>query len=121
LRSSGDPVLFINNPEGVPANVRRRMLDGLAQMNQVTYKKLGDPETQTRIAQYEMAYRMQSSVPELTNLSEEPAKVWEMYGPDDLLTGQADRNRLRTGPSPSLFQPVDGWRRNQRRCGARRD
>jgi len=82
LRSSGDPVLFINNPEGVPANVRRRMLDGLAQMNQVTYKKLGDPETQTRIAQYEMAYRMQSSVPELTNLSEEPAKVWEMYGPD---------------------------------------
>ncbi len=82
LRSSGDPVLFINNPEGMPANVRRRMLDGLAQMNQVTYKKLGDPETQTRIAQYEMAYRMQSSVPELTNLSEEPAKVWEMYGPD---------------------------------------
>src|SRR3954451_6369737 len=61
LRSSGDPVLFINNPEGVPANVRRRMLDGLAQMNQVTYKKLADPETQTRIAQYEMAYRMPSS------------------------------------------------------------
>src|ERR1051325_1044778 len=57
LRSSGDPVLFINNPEGVPANVRRRMLDGLAQMNQIGYEKIGDPETKTRIAAYDMEFR----------------------------------------------------------------
>ena len=82
LRSSGEPVLFINNPDGLPANVRRRMLDGLASMNQVTYQKLADAETQTRMAQYEMAFRMQSSVPELTSTSEEPASTWEMYGED---------------------------------------
>jgi uncharacterized protein (DUF1501 family) len=80
LRSSGEPVLFINNPDGVPANMRRRMLDGLAEMNQITYRKLADPETQTRISQYEMAFRMQSSVPELISTSEEPASTWEMYG-----------------------------------------
>jgi len=82
LRSSGDPVLFINNPDGVPATVRRSMLDGLSEMNQLTYDKLGDPETKTRIAQYEMAFRMQASVPELTDLSKEPASTWQLYGPD---------------------------------------
>ena len=82
LRSSGDPVLFINNPDGVSTEVRRAMLDGLAEMNQLEYDKLGDPETKTRIAQYEMAFRMQSSVPELTDLSKEPASTWEMYGDD---------------------------------------
>jgi uncharacterized protein (DUF1501 family) len=82
LRSSGDPVLFINNPDGLPSNVRRRMLDLLGNMNQMTYGKLADPETRTRIAQYEMAFRMQSSVPELTSTSEEPASTWEMYGED---------------------------------------
>jgi uncharacterized protein (DUF1501 family) len=80
LRSAGDPVLFINNPDGVPAPVRRQMLDGLAAMNQLTYQQLGDPETKTRIAQYEMAYRMQSSVPELTDTREEPASTWQLYG-----------------------------------------
>ena len=82
LRSSGDPVLFLNNPEGVTAGVRRQMLDGLAEMNQINFQKMGDPETTTRIAQYEMAYRMQSSVPELTDLREEPASTWKMYGDD---------------------------------------
>lgn len=82
LRSSGDPVLFISNPEGLPAGVRRRMLDSLASLNQITYDKLADAETQTRIAQYEMAFRMQSSVPELTSVAEEPASTWEMYGED---------------------------------------
>jgi hypothetical protein len=82
LRSAGDPVLYLNNPEGVTAPVRRKMLDGLAEMNQLTYDKLGDPETKTRIAQYEMAFRMQSSVPELTDVSEEPASTWKMYGED---------------------------------------
>jgi uncharacterized protein (DUF1501 family) len=80
LRSSGDPVLFINNPEGLPVGVRRRMLDLLGSMNEMTYGKLADPETRTRIAQYEMAFRMQSSVPELTNTAEEPPSTWQMYG-----------------------------------------
>ncbi|HVW85362.1 MAG TPA: DUF1501 domain-containing protein [Bryobacteraceae bacterium] len=82
LRSSGDPVLFINNPDGVSTDVRRAMLDGLAGMNEITYSKLADPETKTRIAQYEMAFRMQASVPELTDTSKEPASTWEMYGED---------------------------------------
>jgi hypothetical protein len=82
LRSAGDPVLFINNPDGVPAGVRRTMLDGLSEMNQLTYDKLGDPETKTRIAQYEMAFRMQTSVPDLTELTKEPASTWEAYGED---------------------------------------
>ncbi len=82
LRSSGDAVLFINNPNGVPTAVRRQMLDGLAEMNNLTFQKLGDEETKTRISQYEMAFRMQSSVPDLTDLSKEPDSVWEAYGPD---------------------------------------
>lgn len=82
LRSAGDPVLFINNPDGVPVSVRRRMLDGLNEMNQLTFQKLGDPETKTRIAQYEMAFRMQASVPELTDTSKEPESTWTMYGDD---------------------------------------
>jgi len=80
LRSSGDPVLYINNPDGVPATVRRRMLDGLSELNELQHAKLGDPETRTRIAQYEMAFRMQSSVPDLTDLSKEPESTFEMYG-----------------------------------------
>ena len=82
LRSSGDPVLFINNPDGVPTNVRRQMLDTLGEMNNLTYQKLGDPETKTRMAQYEMAFRMQSSVPDLTDLSKEPDSTWQAYGED---------------------------------------
>jgi uncharacterized protein (DUF1501 family) len=82
LRSSGDPVLFLNNPDGVPAEVRRKMLDSLAEMNHLQFEKLGDPETRTRIAQYEMAFRMQTSAPELTDLSKEPESVWKAYGED---------------------------------------
>src|SRR5258708_9462446 len=82
LRSGPDPVLFINNPDGVPSQVRRQMLDSLGEMNQLGFQKLGDPETKTRIAQYEMAFRMQASVPELTDVSKEPASTWEMYGED---------------------------------------
>jgi len=87
LRSSGDPVLFLNNPDGVPTEVRRRMLDSLAQMNQIEYERLGDPETRTRIAQYEMAFRMQSSAPELTDLSKEPDSVFATYGEDSRTPG----------------------------------
>ena len=80
FRSSGDPILFINNPSGVPSNVRRTTLDGLNRLNQLNFDQVGDPEIQTRIAQYELAYRMQSSVPELTDLASEPASTYELYG-----------------------------------------
>src|SRR5687768_15037426 len=82
LRSGAEPVLFINNPDGVSPVVRRRMLDGVSELNRLQHGSIGDPETLTRIAQYEMAYRMQTSVPELTDLSAEPAGVYELYGED---------------------------------------
>ncbi|GIW87758.1 MAG: sulfatase [Isosphaeraceae bacterium] len=82
FRTSGDPILFIQNPPGVSASVRRRMLDGLSALNELTFAELGDPETRTRIEQYELAYRMQTSVPELTDLSDEPASTETLYGPD---------------------------------------
>jgi uncharacterized protein (DUF1501 family) len=94
LRSSGDPVLFINNPEGVPMNVRRGMLDALGKMNELTFQKLGDPETKTRIAQYEMAFRMQSSVPDLTDLSKEPESTWKLYGDDAKTPGSFAQSTL---------------------------
>ena len=80
LRSNGDPVLYLSNPQGISGKMRRRMLDELAQMNQSRYDEVGDPEIQSRIAQYEMAYRMQTSVPELTDISDESEKTLEMYG-----------------------------------------
>jgi hypothetical protein len=80
LRSSGDPVLYVNNPQGVPPVMRRRMLDALSQMNQIEHEKIGDPDTLVRIAQYEMAFRMQTSVPELTDLSKEPESTCQLYG-----------------------------------------
>jgi len=82
LRSVGDPVLYIQNPDGVSTGTRRTMLDALGRLNQRGFEQMGDPEIQTRIAQYEMAFRMQSSVPELVDLSTEPESVLEMYGPD---------------------------------------
>jgi hypothetical protein len=80
FRSKGDPILYINNPPGVSAPVRRKMLDGLAKLNAMNYRQLGDPETQTRIQQYEMAFRMQASVPELTDLAKEPPATFQLYG-----------------------------------------
>jgi hypothetical protein len=82
FRSAGDPILYINNPDGVPSEIRRKTLDGLNKLNELTYQQLGDPETRTRIQQYEMAYRMQTSVPELTDLSKETQQTLDMYGPD---------------------------------------
>src|SRR6266496_858834 len=82
FRGQGDPVLYLSNPPGVRAGTRRRMLDGLAKLNEKRYQTFADPEISTRIAQYEMAYRMQSSVPELTDISKEPERLLEMYGPD---------------------------------------
>ena len=82
LRSAGDPVLYVKNPPGVLSGDRRAMLDALGQLNQKTFERFGDPETQTRIAQYEMAFRMQTSVPELTDLGKESKATLEMYGPN---------------------------------------
>ena len=83
FRSGDDPVLYLSNPPGVDAAARREMLDGVGQLNQLASNAIQDPEIQTRIAQYEMAYRMQSSVPELTDLTSESKETLEMYGIDD--------------------------------------
>jgi len=80
LRSQGDPVLYLSDPKGVDRSVRREMLDGLAKLNQRHFDEVGDPETNARIAQYEMAFRMQVSVPELTDLSSEPKSTFDLYG-----------------------------------------
>ncbi len=80
FRSAGDPILYINNPAGVTADVRRKTLDGLKSLNEMNYKLVGDPETHTRIQQYELAFRMQASVPELTNTAAEPASTYNLYG-----------------------------------------
>ena len=82
LRSAGDPVLYLSNPPGVDGATRRKMLDGLAELNRKKYDQVGDPEIASRIAQYEMAFRMQTSVPELVDVSTEPKNVLDLYGPD---------------------------------------
>ncbi len=82
FHNGADPVLFLSNPPGISKEVRRKFLDDLAEMNQLNAKEYGDPEIQARIAQYEMAYRMQTSVPELTDLSKESETAIESYGPD---------------------------------------
>jgi hypothetical protein len=82
FRGAGDPVLYLSNPAGMDRSVRRLMLDSLAEMNQRTHERLGDPEVNTRTAQYEMAFKMQSSVPELADISDEPQSVLDLYGPD---------------------------------------
>jgi hypothetical protein len=81
FRSQGDPVLFLSNPPGVDGGTRRRILDDLAALNREKLGDVGDPEIETRIAQYEMAFRMQTSVPGLTDVSNEPDDVLDLYGP----------------------------------------
>jgi hypothetical protein len=83
FRSGLDPVLYLSDPDGIDRDTRRRMLDGVAELNQLAAKSVGDPEINTRIAQYEMAFRMQAAVPELTDLSKESKQTIEMYGIDD--------------------------------------
>ncbi|MBM3845045.1 MAG: DUF1501 domain-containing protein [Verrucomicrobia bacterium] len=82
FRGVGDPVLYLSNPPGVDSTSRRQMLDGLAKLNKKHFEAFADPEINTRIAQYEMAYRMQTSVPELTDLSKESESTLDLYGPD---------------------------------------
>jgi uncharacterized protein (DUF1501 family) len=94
FRASGDPVLFLANADGIDQQTRRTMLDSLAELNHITEQEYGDPEISARISQYEMAYRMQSSVPELTDLSKEPASTFELYGPDSRKPGTYAANCL---------------------------
>ncbi len=94
LRSSGDPVLYLSDPPGIDRNLRRNMLDGIAKLNANQFKETGDPEIATRIAQYEMAFRMQSSVPKLTDLSTESNKTFQLYGEESKRTGSFASNCL---------------------------
>ncbi|QEG40064.1 DUF1501 domain-containing protein [Roseimaritima ulvae] len=94
FQAAGDPVLFLSNPPGVDGHVRRRMLDSLAKLNGKHFAEIGDPEIQTTIAQQEMAFRMQSSVPELTDIAGESKETLEMYGPDVHKAGSYARNCL---------------------------
>ena len=82
FRGSGDPVLYLSNPDGLDRETRRGLLDDLAALNELRFKEAGDPEIQTRIAQYELAFRMQASVPDLTDFSKEPKHILDLYGPD---------------------------------------
>ena len=94
LQTAGDPVLFLSNPDGVDTPVRRRMLDGLGRLNRKHFAEIGDPEIQTTIAQQELAFRMQASVPELTDVSGESEQVMDLYGPEVHKSGSFARNCL---------------------------
>jgi hypothetical protein len=94
FQTSGDPVLFLSNPRGIDAPVRRRMLDTLGQLNRKQFAEIGDPEIQTTIAQQELAFRMQVSVPELTDISGESKQVMDLYGPEVHKNGSFARNCL---------------------------
>ncbi|MGI9430179.1 MAG: DUF1501 domain-containing protein [Bythopirellula sp.] len=94
LRSAADPVLYLNDPAGLPREMRREMLDELAELNQSSLERKGDQEIQSRIAQYEMAYRMQMSVPALTDISDEPEHILDLYGPEVRKPGSYAANAL---------------------------
>lgn len=94
FRSSGDAVLYLSDPPGIDRDLRRKMLDGLAALNGQQLQESGDPEIATRISQYEMAFRMQASVPELTDLSHESAATFDLYGPDARKPGTFAANCL---------------------------
>ncbi len=94
FRNKGDAVLYLSNPSGVDRAMRRKQLDEIAEINQHDFEQFGDPETQTRIAQYEMAFRMQTSVPELLDTSKEPQHVLDSYGPEVKMPGTYAANCL---------------------------
>jgi len=111
LRSSGDPVLYLSNPPGVSGQTRRRTLDAVAELNRRRFAEYQDPEIDARISQYEMAYRMQTSVPELMDLSDESDATLDMYGPDARKPGTFAANcimarRLADAPErPTIRNP----------------
>src|SRR5262249_13425423 len=87
LRPKGDPVLFLKDAPGISRELRHEMIEGLSPLNQRSYELIGDPEIQTRTQQFELAFRMQASVPELTDFSNESEKTYELYGPDAKVRG----------------------------------
>jgi uncharacterized protein DUF1501 len=95
FRSAKDPVLYLNNPQGMSQLNRRNLLDHLGELNQKQYEVIGDPEIMSRISQYEMAYRMQTSVPEVADLSDEPESTFELYGPDSRKPGTYAANCIK--------------------------
>ena len=101
LRSGGDPVLYLGDPAGVDRKTRRRMLDVVAALNERKADEVGDPEIRARIEQYEMAFRMQAAVPELTDLSKEPQSVLDLYGPDATNPARSARRACSPGGSSS--------------------
>ncbi len=94
FRAAKDPVLYLNDPKGLSRQSRRKMLDQLLRLNSMQYEALGDPEINSRISQYEMAYRMQTSIPEVMNIKDEPDYIYKMYGPDALKPGTYAANCL---------------------------
>jgi len=94
FHAGADPVLYLNDPPGISKATRRRMLDGIAKLNKLWSDAYHDPEIETRITQYEMAYKMQTSVPDLMDLSNEPDRIFEMYGPDSRRPGSYAANCL---------------------------
>ncbi len=94
FRSDGDPVLYLNNPPGMSSELRRGVLDDIAELDRKKLQDYGDPEIETRITQYELAFKMQTSVPELTDISKEPKHILEMYGPDVEKNGSYAHNCL---------------------------
>ncbi len=94
FRSSGDPVLYLSDPQGLGRDTRRHMLDAEAALNQIRAESYGDPEIETRIAQFEMAFKMQTSVPDLMDLSKEPDHIFDLYGPDSRKPGTYAANCL---------------------------
>ncbi len=87
FRSANDPVLYLQDPEGMDRDTRRKMLDKIAALNEIQLQEFQDPEIATRISQYEMAYRMQTSVPEVLDINDEPEHIFKMYGPDSMKPG----------------------------------
>ncbi len=94
FRDKGSPVLYLDNPAGISRDLRREQLDDLAELNRIKHEQVGDPEINTRIAQYEMAFRMQASVPALADVSDEPQHVLDLYGDDVQRSGSFARNCL---------------------------
>jgi hypothetical protein len=94
FRSTGDPVLYLSDPDGIDRAARRRFLDDLGKLNEIKHKEFGDPEILTRVSQYEMAFRMQASVPELADLSKEPDSTFALYGPESRKPGTYAANCL---------------------------